>query len=237
MTLETLPFPDLLESVAELRAHSTLARSAQRGLALLLQAREYARQLGKDPWEFAVEIGELRRERMTVNDLRWLVFRGLIEHACDVTPLYEVSRHFQDNGKQSFSELSCFILTPAGEEFAAEALLELASEVSVSVSKPIVVATVLPVWDAGRHQLTFQGQVVKRFRQHSPNQEAVLTAFQEEGWPAGVYDPLSPLPNHDPKQRLRDTIKNLNRHQVRRLIQFAGDGSGERVLWEVIDAV
>ncbi len=237
MTLQTLPRPDLLESVAELKSHGTLARSAQRGLALLLQAREYARQLSKDPWEFAVEIGELRREQMTVNDLRWLVFRGLIEHACDITPLYEVSRHFQDNGKQTFSELSCFILTPAGVEFATESLLEPACEVSSPVPQPIVVATVLPVWDVGRHELSFQGRVVKRFRQHSPNQEAVLTAFQEEGWPAGVYDPLSPLPNHDPKQRLRDTIKNLNRHQNERLIQFAGDGSGERVLWEVIDVV
>jgi len=40
MTLETLPHADLFESVAELRAQFTLARSAQRGLALLLQAQE-----------------------------------------------------------------------------------------------------------------------------------------------------------------------------------------------------
>ena len=93
------------------------------------------------------------------------------------------------------------------------------------------------MWNVHRHELTLEGRIVKRFKQHSPNQEAVLTAFQEEDWPCGIFDPLPPLPNQDPKQRMRDTIKNLNRHQVEPLIHFSGDGSGERILWEANDFV
>ena len=40
--------------------------------------------------------------------------------------------------------------------------------------------------------------------------------------------------NQEPKQRLRDTIKNLNRHQKHHLIQFSGVGSGEAVRWDPI---
>ena len=64
------------------------------------------------------------------------------------------------------------------------------------------------------------------------NQEAILTAFQEEGWPARIDDPLPPHPEQDPKRRLNDTIKCLNRKQSQSLIHFRGDGTGEAVIWE-----
>ena len=42
----------------------------------------------------------------------------------------------------------------------------------------------LPKWDRDRRQLRFDGQVVKEFKLPSPNQEAVLMALEEDGWPA-----------------------------------------------------
>ena len=78
--------------------------------------------------------------------------------------------------------------------------------------------------------------MIKRFRVPSANQEAVLEAFQEEGWPASIDDPLSPLSDYDPKRRLRDTIKCLNLNQISRMIRFRGDGTGQRVLWELAAA-
>ena len=39
---------------------------------------------------------------------------------------------------------------------------------------------------------------VKQYRVPSPNQEAVLTVFQEEGWPPRIDDPLSPVPDGFP---------------------------------------
>ena len=74
---------------------------------------------------------------------------------------------------------------------------------------------------------------MKWFRVPSPSQEAVLAAFEEEGWPAAIDDPLIPQPAQDSKRRLRATLQSLNRNQQNRLIQFRGDGSGERILWEL----
>jgi hypothetical protein len=49
-----------------------------------------------------------------------------------------------------------------------------------------------------------------------------------------VDDPLSPVADYDPKRRLRDTIKCLNLNQAARLIRFRGDGTGQRVQWEMM---
>ena len=92
----------------------------------------------------------------------------------------------------------------------------------------------LPRWDRDRHQLSLGRQLIKEFKLNSPNQEAVLMAFEEEGWPPRIDDPLIPHPDTEPKERLRNTIKSLNRKQVHRLIRFMGDGTGEAIRWELI---
>lgn len=93
----------------------------------------------------------------------------------------------------------------------------------------------VPCWDPDRKELTFRGVLIKRFRLPSPNQETVLMAFQEDGWPVRIDDPLPPSYQTSTKSRLHDTIKNLNRHQKTPLIRFCGDGTGEGVRWEVRD--
>jgi hypothetical protein len=79
------------------------------------------------------------------------------------------------------------------------------------------------------------GRTVKQYRVPSPNQEAILTAFAEEGWPSAIDDPLPPHPEQDPKHRLRKTVEGLNANQVQPLLRFRGDGSGRRILWERIE--
>ena len=76
---------------------------------------------------------------------------------------------------------------------------------------------------------------MKHFKLPAPNQEAILMAFEEEGWVPRIDDPIPPADDQDAKQRLRDTIKSLNRNQKNRLIRFSGDGHGEGVLWEPLD--
>ena len=75
---------------------------------------------------------------------------------------------------------------------------------------------------------------MKRFKWTAANQETILVAFEEEGWPARIDDPLPQQPEQDPKRRLSDTIKCLNRKQTNELIRFRGDGTGEGVTWELI---
>ncbi|MBU4272473.1 MAG: hypothetical protein KKE86_05040 [Planctomycetes bacterium] len=89
-----------------------------------------------------------------------------------------------------------------------------------------------PRWDATRRELTVDGQVIKRFRVPAANQEAVLAAFEEEGWPPRIFDPLPPRADQESKRRLNETVKALNRSRLARIIRFAGDGTGEGVLWE-----
>ena len=89
-----------------------------------------------------------------------------------------------------------------------------------------------PHYDNQRHQLRLNGHLVKEFKAPAINQELVLAAFQEEGWPPRIDDPLPPAPEQDPKRRLHDTNKCLNRHHKHAAIHFRGDGTGEGVVWE-----
>ncbi len=75
--------------------------------------------------------------------------------------------------------------------------------------------------------------VVKQYKVPAPNQERVLAAFEEEGWPVHIDDPLPPSNDQDPKRRLHDTINSLNRNQKRSLLRFIGDGSGQGLRWEL----
>jgi hypothetical protein len=90
----------------------------------------------------------------------------------------------------------------------------------------------VPCWDQDRRMLFFGGQLVKRFRWQAVNQEAILSAFQEEGWPTRIDDPLTPSQEIVAKRRLSDTIKCLNRGRANPLLRFGGDGTGEGVIWE-----
>ena len=64
-----------------------------------------------------------------------------------------------------------------------------------------------------------------------PNQELVLRAFEEEGWPPRIADPLPPRTDQDVKRRLHSTICNLNRAHEVVLIHFEGGGDGESICW------
>ena len=91
---------------------------------------------------------------------------------------------------------------------------------------------VRPVWDPDRKELRVGDKVVKTFRQPALNQEAVLATFQDDEWPARIDDPLPPQPGTKPKERLKFTIRGLNRfHEQKGIISFRGDGTGEGVVW------
>ena len=93
----------------------------------------------------------------------------------------------------------------------------------------------LPHWDRDRQELRVGNVVVKQFKVPAPNQEMIIAAFEEEGWPPRIDDPLPPHPQQDSKRRLHDTINSLNRNQREELIRFLGDGSGQGIRWERTD--
>jgi hypothetical protein len=97
-------------------------------------------------------------------------------------------------------------------------------------------AETCPVWSKDTRTLSFGGLVIRQYRWPAANQELILDVFQEDGWPLRIDDPLPPVDELEAKQRLRDTIRNLNTHHLRSLIRFFGDGTGEAICWKVVRA-
>jgi hypothetical protein len=216
---------------------SSLNSQLQNTLAQLAKAREYARDLACDPWEFAVEIDRLVTLGASTSDLRWLAKKGYIEHAREMTRPEDPARRFKPSNNLAFTKESCFILaeTVCLPPENKDACLDAATNATTDVAPNPAVPASNPHWDSEDRILYVGHQVVKEFRVRSPNQEAILSAFEEEGWPHYVDDPLSPVADQNPKHRLRDTIKCLNTNQRNPLIRFRGDGTGERVRWERIE--
>lgn len=216
------------------------------GLQLLHLASSYAAFYHEDSLQLAVELDSLRKHGLNECDLRWLWSQKLISHLIEQTLPGDAVRSFRNAGA-TLSPSSCFLLTSDGVEFA-NALLALSDseESKTEMPQPIELHqplepigrskphTAHPTWNSDRQELWHRGLLIKQFRIPSPNQVAVLSAFEEEGWPSRIDDPLPPRPDQDPKRRLNDTIRNLNRSQKNHVVRFVGDGSGQGVLWEPI---
>ena len=207
-------------------------------LVQLVEAFHYATDTRRDIWDFAIESDRLLATGLTPNDLRWLVCKRYVKHAKEVTLPGADGRVFQGASGLTFAKRSCFVLTGAGVSIAEvvhDEMAELRAAVLDSAIRQDVESAQPPVphWDRERRELRVQGRLVKRFKVRSPNQETILAAFEEEGWPPRIDDPLPPRPEQDPKRRLQDTIKCLNRHQQNRLVRIIGDGTGKGVRWEL----
>jgi hypothetical protein len=72
---------------------------------------------------------------------------------------------------------------------------------------------------------------VKWYRAPAASQETILAAFQEDGWPGRIDDPLPWVDGLGPQERLHEAVKGLNRGQLARLLEFRRDGTGEGVTW------
>ncbi len=226
------------------------------GLECLLEAVEYADQTCADYWDFAVEFESLVSVGLKLNDFRWLVRTHLVEHQRETTGATDDGRAFRRSGDLTFPDRTCFVLTDKGIQVAKQVCTRGRQWLSAGPSSGVdcgevfgreqlsrdkslgqsscLIFPVHPHWDADRRILQFNGTQVKHFKWNAQNQEAVLSAFEEEGWSSRIDDPLSPHPDQDPKRRLSDTIKCLNRKQDNAIVHFRGDGTGEGVVWEPV---
>lgn len=231
----------------------------QPALTVLLEAIEYAEQTSGNYWEFAVELDLLIALDLTLNDFRWLVRHGLVEHQREVTLEADDGRAFRPTGDLTFPDRTCFVLTDSGISFVREFYGNAATDQADQALRSSTNGTDdrngraskhdessatngfsntesrSPKWDCERRMLSCGGMTVKHFRWTAENQEAILSVFEEEGWPPRIDDPLPPHAEQDSKRRLSDTIKCLNRKQSNSLIHFRGDGTGEGVVWEFVD--
>lgn len=223
---------------------TNIRRRALEALRLLAEAHRYACELDRGVWDFALEMDILVSAGCTLSELRWLVCKGYVAHAAEITEPSDVTRTFRrvHTTGLKFGRRTCFVLTEAGMAFAA-ALIDCpslfshphAAESQSQDSKAVALTDAVgPRWDRDRQELRVGSVVVKQYKVPAANQERVLAAFEEEGWPVHVDDPLPPSGELDPKRRLHDTINSLNRNHKVSLIRFFGDGSGEGVRWELM---
>jgi hypothetical protein len=211
----------------EISSRPSRLQRLQAALDLLLEAYSYARRLNRETAEFAVEIDALRELGVSNSDLRWLVCKGFAQHAHETTSKQHEQRTFQESANLAFTDRTCFVLTRSGAT---------AAKYLGTHSASIPTDQALPYWNPDTRELRFGGQLIKRYRRPSPNQERILAEFQSQGWPEHLEDPLPGSDERDPKQRLRDAIKLLNRHHQCRLIRFHGDGTGQGVYWRALSS-
>lgn len=210
--------------------------SVRSKLSELARASNYAKDAACDSWQFAVEIGNLAALGMMGSDLRWLVMKGYVEYAIETTKPTDSSRQFKPCHNLAFSQKACFVITATGLAFLTSKVADRIGHHFSEYDAPTSNRVDTPFWDREGRILRVDKQIVKAYRVPSPNQEAILAAFQEEDWPRFVHDPLPPVAKLHPKQRLRETIRSLNTNQQNNRIRFQGDGTGERIGWRLIDA-
>lgn len=223
----------------QIPAQSEISEELWPAVKALLQASIYAAETNSKVWDFAISMRRLLSLGASETDLRWLVRKGFIEHGREVTVEGDDGREFRSTGNLTFSRRTCIVLTEAGIKVAKSQCSPSSNgrASSVSSNRQVTSNQSLPVpqWDAESRKLQLDDQLVKRFKWPAVNQEVVLCAFEEDGWPERVDDPLPPQPDQDSKRRLADTIKCLNRKQVNKLIHFRGDGTGQGIVWERVD--
>src|SRR4051794_20984292 len=215
------------------------------GLALLFQAYCYSQDAGVNLWDFALEIDKLYATGLTINDLRWLVAKEFVEHGREVSLYGDPHRTFQAAVGFSFEPGTCVVLTSKGAAFVRESSSELvlppgmttsvepASEGMPRAENGGHEAIAKPHWASTRRELCLKGTVVKRYRVPARNQEMILSAFEDDGWPEHLDAPLPVTHAVDPKTRLHDAINRLNHSQENPLVRFHGNGSGTGIFWKL----
>jgi hypothetical protein len=211
--------------------------STRVALQLLLQAWDLAADLGLLSWQFAMEIRNLRAVGTTDSELRWLVHRGYVQHGTEIGAGRKGLRRFRPATSLRFGGKTCFVLNRSKLHVVRQLVPGLPGERQgePSAARPDASGTGIgriPRWDRQCRELWVGPLLVKRFRQPAVAQETVLSTFEEEGWPLRIDDPLPPLCDQEPKRRLHETIKSLNRNQVHPMLHFRGDGQGCGVRWE-----
>lgn len=198
----------------------------QPALEILRRAYQYAADVGLDPWQFSLELPGLRTAGLDNADIQWLLHKRYLQHAYECSVPTKALRQFRfTKWPRRFTQRSCFVLSEAGLELVPAqplALDELIEEANRAKR---------PKYHADIRELWFQGEKAKWFRTPAGNQELILLAFEEEGWPHFMDDPLPPLPDIVPSRRLGHAIRRLNGN-IKGQLRFHGNGDGRGLRWE-----
>jgi hypothetical protein len=205
-------------------------------LRTLVRSLHYAQDLAEDVWQYAVEIDSLRVMGLGSSDIRWLVSKGYIAHALEVTKPHDKQRQFQAADNLALTERSCFVVTCSGIDLLAQ-WGGRTETFEPTFAKPPMndrdedLPRRRPRWDEKQHTLYWGSVLVKHFQREARNQEAILRSFEEAAW----AEVLSEVPilrtTGNTKACFRDAIRNLNRN-VAPYLSFRQEGCGRRLVWQ-----
>lgn len=221
-----------LDTAAGKRPPPPLTPGMHLALGQLLQAHDAAHGLHQSPWDFALEIEVLKQAGLNHNELRVLICHGLVAHAVEKTTPQARCRSFRPASSLRLLPKSCFTISDWGLLIARQVAGQDNATQANGADGSALVKNLIPVWNSEIHELRLGELLVKRFTQPAKNQERILTVFQEDGWPWRIDDPLPGDAGIDARERLHSAVKRLN-YQTHRLIRFAGDGTGEGVIWRL----
>ncbi|MEO1525736.1 MAG: hypothetical protein AAFX06_09880, partial [Planctomycetota bacterium] len=149
------------------------------------EAREYAEDLSCSNWDFAIKLSDAFVMNVCENDVRWMLRKGWIE----CRPSTGSGGNMRTINAVTLTASDSIVLGIDGLRALQRLTSEPASQIEHEACEPIVHHH-KPCWNAERHELTYEGAVVKRYRWPAINQERILQVFEEESWPARIDDPL-----------------------------------------------
>jgi hypothetical protein len=166
--------------------------------------------------------------------LLWMLYQGHVDHLQPAGEAGGGLHVLAPVDSVLLGETSAFALSGEGERFAGNFLGHVFSELEDLLAgwDLLVLGHLVPKYEREGRVFSWGNWLLKCFRQPSINQEIILCAAEELGWPAWFDDPLPRVAGLSPKVRLHDALKALNRHQLRCCVRFRGDGTGTRVGWE-----
>jgi hypothetical protein len=100
----------------------------------------------------------------------------------------------------------------------------------------VVGGLIVPFYDEDLRTLSYEGRLVKKLRQQADVQEIVLRAFQRQGWPRALKDPLPKHPTIAQEARLHGAIRGLMNAQKEARIRFFRNGTRCTICWEPVAA-
>ena len=200
----------------------------------LLNARGEAEDRGLPASGLPVPLSRFHDFGIEDSILLWMLYQAHIEHfqnlpGPDTGPATLVSVT-----SLAMLPTSCFALTTAGAAFADRFLADVFAPeppIRAAARRELPSGRPVPCYDMHERVWTWGPYVLKHFRQPALNQELILCTAEELDWLDWFDDPLPRRSGLNPKTRLHETIKDLNRRQTPYLVHFQGDGTGRRIGW------
>lgn len=171
----------------------------------------------------------LRDTGLNPRDLEWLLEQGYIEQTRGAirsgTPSLRACRR---KGAPRAEEPS-FRPTDRTVVLVRNLVQELGSR--LQDREHVTHRPIKPTWNPHHRELWYGTVLVKRFRKAGPNQQRILDAFEEDGWPSRIDNPLCGNSELGARERLRQALGRLNRSLKRPVIHFWSDGTGRGLCW------